>query len=243
LNDKFKSQYDKFLRFLAYKPKLSQEDFMVVTYYMLLQDRIEDAKLFYAKIAPAAQDAATKDTSRPLPTTEPSPTASQSATESSSSPRKEKKHKKKSKKEVSIDESLSTPDVSCQLQYDYLTAYMDFYNAKPAIARTLANQYAEYPIARWNKMFANIRSQLKELDEGKGDDLIDEEDRDQRQGKLAASEPSLEFNVNASENTITLHYNAITTATVSYFKMDIELLFSSSPFVQQNLGTLDGLRT
>jgi len=54
-----------------------------------------------------------------------------------------------------------------QLQYDYLAAYLDFFNSEPTISRKLALHYEAYPVPRWNKLFAAVRQQIKEFDEGK----------------------------------------------------------------------------
>jgi hypothetical protein len=50
LNDRFYAQYDGLLQVLKYKPVLDDEDRLTVSYYMLLQDRIEEALAFFAKV-------------------------------------------------------------------------------------------------------------------------------------------------------------------------------------------------
>ena len=52
LNDRMHWQYHEFLKAASYKPKLSQEDLAAATYYLLLQDRIEEALAFYEKLNP-----------------------------------------------------------------------------------------------------------------------------------------------------------------------------------------------
>jgi len=76
---------------------------------------------------------------------------------------------------------------------------------------------------------------LKQIDEGLGPDVVDADDRSQKTTKMASADPSLEFEVVG--NSITVTYQAVRSISVRYFKMDIELLFSSSPFVQSNLGS------
>ncbi len=51
-NDRFFDQYQRFLAVLAYVPELDDEYNMSVTYYLLLQDRIAEAKAFFAKVNP-----------------------------------------------------------------------------------------------------------------------------------------------------------------------------------------------
>ena len=55
--------------------------------------------------------------------------------------------------------------------------------------------------------------------------------RTQAQTKLAATEPHFEFEVEARK--IQIHYQNLKEVRVNYYLMDIELLFSRNPFVQQ----------
>ncbi len=50
LNDHFLSQYRVFLDILAHQPKLGAEEQLAVTYYLLLQDRVEEALAWFAKV-------------------------------------------------------------------------------------------------------------------------------------------------------------------------------------------------
>jgi len=47
LNDRLHGQYQRFMKILTYRPCLLEEDRLAVTYYMLLQDRIEEAMRFF----------------------------------------------------------------------------------------------------------------------------------------------------------------------------------------------------
>jgi len=49
LNDKFKTQYTQFLKVVASKYKMDNADAMWFIYYLLLQDKIEQALEFYFK--------------------------------------------------------------------------------------------------------------------------------------------------------------------------------------------------
>ncbi|HWB04601.1 MAG TPA: hypothetical protein VG796_16350 [Verrucomicrobiales bacterium] len=53
LNDKMRGQYLSLMKILTYRPQLDQEDTLAVTYYLALQDRIEEAVAFFAKVDPA----------------------------------------------------------------------------------------------------------------------------------------------------------------------------------------------
>jgi hypothetical protein len=53
LNDSLAQQYRELLAILGYRPRLDSEDWLSVTYYLLLQDRVEEALLSFAKVDPS----------------------------------------------------------------------------------------------------------------------------------------------------------------------------------------------
>jgi hypothetical protein len=67
--------------------------------------------------------------------------------------------------------------------------------------------------------------------EGDAAAVADPEDRDQRQGKLAAATATFDFTVD--NRTVTVHSQNLDRLRVNYYRMDLELLFSRQPFVQQ----------
>ncbi len=183
LNDRFYAQYHRLLKILSYRRQLDDDDLMAVTYYMLLQDRVEDALRHFAQVN---------------------------------------------------SERLDT-----RLQYDYFTAYLAFYQEQPERARALVERYTDCAVDRWRDAFAAIASQLQEID-GQGPEVVDSEDRSQVQTELAASEASFEFHVESKR--VTLDYQNLDTVQVNYYLMDIELLFSRNPFVQQYSGQFSHIR-
>ena len=52
------------------------------------------------------------------------------------------------------------------MQYDYLTAYLDFSNGYPKFekARKIAKKYKDISISNWKNMFNEIEDQLNEYD-------------------------------------------------------------------------------
>lgn len=182
VNDRFHEQYHRFLKDLTYQRELTDEDLLAVTYYLLLQDRIEEALATFDRVNPA--------------------------------------------------------NIEMKLQYDYCTAYLDFFTGELDETRQIATKYANHPVDRWRNTFATIIQQLDEA-EGKGSRAIDPEDRNQTQGVLAATEPSFDFLVEARQ--IKLDYQNIKTIRVNFYEMDVELLFSRNPF-QQVSGQFNSIR-
>ncbi|MFT7642356.1 MAG: hypothetical protein ACI9G1_004113 [Pirellulaceae bacterium] len=128
---------------------------------------------------------------------------------------------------------VNTRDIDTKLHYDYFTAYLSFFKDDQQIARDISERYADYPVVRWREAFASVRSQLDEF-EGNEAKVVDDENREQQQTKLANSEPSFDFKVEAKK--VSIDYQNLTKVKVNYYLMDIELLFSRNPFVQQYSG-------
>jgi hypothetical protein len=135
-----------------------------------------------------------------------------------------------------IGEGLATLDrvnkdkIAARLQFDYLQVYAEFYREKPKAARAVAERHKDHPVDRWRKLFRNAIAQLDEID-GDAAAVADKEDRDQRQGKLAATESA--FDLSVEGRTVTIRFQNLARAQVNYYRMDIELLFSRQPFVQE----------
>jgi len=129
--------------------------------------------------------------------------------------------------------------VATRIQYDYLSAYLQLFGDEPGRARAIATRYAEFPVDRWRKAFAAIVQQLDEA-EGKDAKIADADDRGQRQGQLAATEPDVEFTIDSKQ--IHLKWQNVSEATVNFYLMDVELLFSRNPFVQQVSGPFASIK-
>src|SRR5207245_6423309 len=136
VDDRLPEQYHRFLKLLAYHPQLTDEDKLAETYYLLLQDRVEEALATFAQ--------------------------------------------------VKVDQ------IPARLQYDYCAAYLELFSDEPQAARAIAGRYVDYPVDRWRNAFQALLNQLDETD-GKNPKVADIEDRGQRQGQLAATEPTFDF--------------------------------------------------
>ncbi len=183
LNDRFYHQYHQTLHQLAYERKLDDDDLLTVTYYLLLQDRIEEALATFAQ--------------------------------------------------VNVDK------VSTKMQYDYCAAYLDFFTDDHQKARRIADKYIDHPVDRWRETFAAIGAQLDEA-EGKDAKLVSDDDRNQQQNQLAATEPNFDFTVEAKQ--IKLDSQNLKSARINFYEMDVELLFSRNPFVQHFSGQFSSIK-
>jgi hypothetical protein len=189
VNNRLHEQYHRFLKLLSYHAQLSDDDTLAVSYYLLLQDRIEEALATLAQAQP---------------------------------------------------DRLAT-----RLQYDYCAAYLDLFTDEPERARAIAARYLDYPVDRWRNVFATLVNQLDEA-EGKGPKVLaagqgdGDPGRGQRQGQLAATEPAFDFTVDSRQ--IHLTWQNLIEVRVNYYLMDVELLFSRNPFVQEVGGPFASIR-
>jgi len=174
LNNRFYEQYHRLLTILSYRRELTPDDRLAVTYYLLLQDRVEEALAFF--------------------------------------------------------DTLSASDVATQMQYDYFAAYLSLARADVANTRRITERYAAYPVERWRIAFAALDRQLDEIDSGEVE-VLDPESRSQTQAQLASTEPSFDIRVEGKQ--LHLDYQNVGRVLVNYYLMDIELLFSRNPFVQE----------
>lgn len=174
LNDRYRAQYQSLAKLLSYQREFDDEQRMAITYYLLLQDRVEDAMEIFAKVNP--------------------------------------------------------DNVAAKIQYDYCAAYLDFFDDEPTTAKSIVDKYADYPVDRWRNLFAAMKSQLDEID-GEQPATIDPEKTGQVNTLLAASDCSFDLEVDNKE--VAIDFQNVEQLTVNYYLMDIELLFSKNPFVQQ----------
>lgn len=177
LNDQFASQYRSLLADLKYREQLSDYDRMAVVYYLLLQDRIEEAAKFFEQVA--------------------------------------------------------EKEIVASIQYQYIKAYLAFSYGQVDVAIGIAEPLKNYPVVRWRNMFADVLAQAAEIS-GQAASITDADDRDQKQRLLAATQPDFELAVD--NRSVTLRHRNIPRVTVNFYLMDIELMFSRKPFVQEVTG-------
>ena len=177
LNDRFYAQYNRLLKILSYKQQLSSEDSLAVVYYLLLQDRVEEAIARFANV--------------------------------------------------------DTEQLATLLQHDYFASYLALSQGDTKTAKAIAAKYEKYPVDRWRKIFDNVVQQVDEIGGG-GAGVTDADDQNQNQTQLAATEPGFDFKVESGD--VIVDYQNLSSIRVNYYEIDIELLFSRNPFVQNFSG-------
>ena len=137
---------------------------------------------------------------------------------------------------INKKEIIGSNLTSLELQYDYLTAYLDFSNGYPKFekARAIAKKYKDISVSNWKNMFNEIEDQLNEYD-GKinFDEEINKEQEEISKKEKHKAESEEVLNMEVKDQVINIIYKNISEIKVKYYLIDIEILFSRSPFVKK----------
>jgi hypothetical protein len=188
LNKDFRTTYENFLTYCVERPSLSPREKIILTSYLTLQDRIEEALVLVK----------------------------------------------------TIDGEQVRNENIMVVQYDYLRAYLSIFEELPhfSTSREITKLYTNFSDLSWRVMFQEIANQLAEYDGAQGTEI--EKDEDKAITHVSNKEQSLKAEYLKAENKkdsseITLTYMNLETVTVSYFKLNMEILFSKDPFLDKNI--------
>ncbi len=149
--------------------------------------------------------------------------------------------------------AIDSVAMETRLQYDYLAGYLALHRSDYAAATKIATTYAEHPVPRWRERFGAMLANLQQRDQlMEGSQLAGAEkkpagvragdadlaviDRDRRNADAATLEPFVKVDIDGSALRIE-HRNA-SDATINLYAVDLELLFSKTPFVREDLATM-----
>ena len=128
------------------------------------------------------------------------------------------------------------------MQYDYMNAYFDFFEGEGngfKVARKIVREYEDYPIVAWRLMFLEILEQLNEYD---GDvdfesDLNVDDESEQGKKKNYKKSKNLEPTITCeleNNDTISIETANIKSVYIKFYIIDVEILFSRTPFLKEN---------
>lgn len=91
----------------------------------------------------------------------------------------------------------------------------------------------------WRNLFKEISEQLKEIDEsykpagGKEEVKFDnfEDTEQERKRKQVKMEPQMDFTIDTQNKTVHIDYINVAKVRVNYYLIDLEILFSKTPFI------------
>ncbi|KJE96042.1 hypothetical protein CAOG_06416 [Capsaspora owczarzaki ATCC 30864] len=247
-NDSLKAAYVSLLNAMVCCATPTSADLFALTYYLLLQSRIEEAISTFA----AAQLRVKEEESRLLAMAAGGTSSSKSskAGQSLAPPPGAGEHQLVVRRRPSFS---AIPSSFMRLQREYLEAYLDFYNTQPdvaplTVARKICAEHKNHPIARWRSKFADMARQIDEYDAAmRGDSSSssavasptrnvegDEAGNIERQqAQLASTDAVLNLEI-ATDGTITIEARNAKerSGELRFYPSDVELLFSTNPFVR-----------
>ena len=187
LTKEFRETYYEFISYLITLNEIDTKDLMRFCYYLILQQRIDEANVIFNRID-------------------------------------------------------KTKIYDVQIQYDYIKAYLDLSFGFPNFnhAREIIKKYdGKFPIKNWNDMFNEIKDKLNEFDgkinidenliENNENEIKDFYDRTKLNKEKAKKEENLDFEI--KENKLHILFKNINEIQVKFYLIDIEILFSRSPFM------------
>ena len=163
---------------------LTDDDRLAVAYYLLLQDRIEEALAAFAEVNPDR--------------------------------------------------------VATRLQYDYCAAYLDLFADEPRKARAIAERYADHPVDRWRNAFAEHSAPARRGRRARP--ARSPTPTTATSSRASSPPPSRASSSRWTARRCNLTWQNLTTVRINYYLMDVELLFSRNPFVQQFGGQFATIR-
>ena len=123
-----------------------------------------------------------------------------------------------------------------QINYDYLSAYLDLFTDYPEfkVARRVCEEYIDYPVYSWRNKFIDLANQIAEFDGEVGiEKMMQQGARKGDQADKASQEEYLHTVL--KENVVEVRTKNLGTATVEYFKIDLETMFTEDPFKQVDM--------
>ncbi|KAL4437870.1 hypothetical protein ABPG74_001041 [Tetrahymena malaccensis] len=179
LNVQFKQTYNDYTNYLAHVAHPTSAHYLILSYYLILQERIDEALQVFGKIK---------------------------------------------------ESDLTT---NSKIQYDYFAAYLDIYTGGPNFkrAREISQAYLEYPIVSWRNLFVNLQNQLTEYDGEVLDESEVAENTDLSKNlKNAEKEQAVNFEI--QDKKLIVYYQYAESAEINLYQLDIEVLFSTQPFME-----------
>ncbi len=195
-NAELKAQWNSLMRVLAYQSQPKPRQQLALTYFLLLQQRIEEA--------------------------------------------------------INHLQQVDRASTGMPMAYDYLVAYSNLYQGRYDEANRLAGSYTDFPTEFWRTRFDEVRSQVREHVAMMGGESIAlpgknevvtatenskltpasaEARREQEHSVAAARQPTFDFRLESSQ--VQLKWQNLQSVEVNYYLLDVELLFTRKPFVQE----------
>lgn len=203
-NREFRIQYDKFLNYLLSVSSsfttLSSAQQLALVYYLLLQDRVEEAQKLFAQITPSV-----------LP---PSSPVSSEANKTSSS--------------LLLDDEDVNCRVQYDYFTAYFDLFNVPPTIAPTLVKTY-EQYPVLKVRKlFSDLNDQLKEMLNELDIQAYKIGEEKEEREKELSNLASTESSVDVQIKSTS--ILVQYSNCSKLQVNFYKMEVEMMFSTNPF-------------
>jgi hypothetical protein len=130
-------------------------------------------------------------------------------------------------------QEVDPAQLPARLGYDYLKAVLHFHRAEPEEARAIAARHADLPPGLWKSRFDAVLSQAAEI-------VALKQPRPLEPVEEKQAAPSLDLEL-GSDGALVLKHERLEKAALSLFRVDLEVLFTRSPFLSGDGASLPGI--
>ena len=143
-----------------------------------------------------------------------------------------------------LDEETILRERTMVVQYEYLKAYLSIFEEYPEFktARTICEKYLDFSDLSWRSRFKDIKSQMEEFDgevTAVGEEANEEDEeldiKHASNKELAEKVEYLKLEEKKDADYFVATYMNLEKVTVSFFKLNMEILFSKDPFLNKNI--------
>eukprot|EP01012_Entosiphon_sulcatum_P001348 TRINITY_DN10254_c0_g1_i5.p1 TRINITY_DN10254_c0_g1~~TRINITY_DN10254_c0_g1_i5.p1 ORF type:complete len:478 (-),score=77.70 TRINITY_DN10254_c0_g1_i5:13-1398(-) len=117
------------------------------------------------------------------------------------------------------------------LQYDHFAAYLAVLQTDLERAKAIARKHQNHPVARWAKLFTTMLQHISEAEAAEGPAAAETMPSD----TAGSTDKTTFLEFAAVEGQVSIRHQGVAEVVLNCYKMDLELLFSTNPFVTQDL--------
>ncbi|KAF9547416.1 hypothetical protein EC957_008425 [Mortierella hygrophila] len=222
LNNRFKTQYERFLNLLCQKPEHDASDLLVLIVYLLAQDRIMEAKNHFSTLSKLVEEEQSKAEARD-----------------------EEQEREFNAQQIQYDYLRAYLSLCVEVQVDSSTADLEL---DLEGVQEIVNKYRNYPVKRWNRLFKDMRVYVNAIQKSAIDATAEEaagagdstaaapatqdasnDDAESATVKRIKEVPvTVDFKI-GSDSQIEIRHSGVDEVTVEYYVIDAETMFSNSP--------------
>ncbi|KAF9905186.1 hypothetical protein EC991_001949 [Linnemannia zychae] len=219
LNDRFKTQYDRFLTLLCQKRQHDSSDLLVLIVYLLAQDRIMEAKQHFVTLAKLFK-------------------------EEQSKPKNQEQEQESNTQQIQYDYLRAYLSLCVEVQVNATATDLEL---DLEGVQEVVKKYKNYPVKRWNRLFKDMRIYVEAIEKNAADfteeaandlaaaaaesaqDALNDDDSDSATVKRIKEVPvTVDFKI-GSDSQIEIRHSGVNEVTVEYYVIDAETMFSNSP--------------